>query len=116
MNLQGTYIDRSDGSRVSGWIFLGVGNVDDLIFSNGVSGGTGFATVELYESPEVTYTERSYLYTPTLVWGWDAVGSVWRWLESGETGYADLVAAGGGRYHQNIVTVSHGKIYYGSVT
>lgn len=52
---------------------------------------------------------RSIIYNPTLVW--DPVTGTW-------VSDMSLLAAGGGRYHQQIVTIGrnssgYGEVYYG---
>ena len=114
----GGYFDKTSGTYQAGWaVFEGSSAFEGtLMFTNDVDGGTGTALVELHDDETfLSYTDqRSSLIAPDFAWGWD--GFVWRWIAPGEVGYADLIAAGGGRYHQNIVAVSHGKVYYGSVT
>jgi hypothetical protein len=57
---------------------------------------------------------RPVTYDTTKVWGWN--GSAWGWIASGSTGYTNLLTTGGGRFHQTIVVVAYGTIYYGSMT
>jgi hypothetical protein len=84
-------------------------------FTNEVDGASGSATVDLYDDFLMpTSDQKSPLIGPDFVWGWD--GFIWRWIDPTETLHADILAAGGGRYHQSIVTVAHGQIYYGSIT
>jgi hypothetical protein len=99
-------------------MFRGV-PISEYVLDNDPAIGTGTAYVEIVDdqgNQQLAGTDaRSPLYTPDLVWGWD--GYLWRWITPSEsTLHPGLLAAGGGRYHQSVVAVSHGNVYYGSLT
>jgi hypothetical protein len=102
-------------------IFHGESTYSGIItLANAGTVGGGSALVTLHDDSDNDAnvlgfgSGRGWLYDPTAVWGWDGIN--WRWIYPTETESAALVAAGGGRYHQSVVAVSHGSVYYGSIT
>lgn len=115
--LEGGFYDKDAALYEGGWeVFNGVSALPGATtFTNNVSGASGTATIDLLDDTRYpTDAQKSPLTGPDFVWGWD--GFIWRWIEPTETPYADILATGGGRYHQSVVAIAHGQIYYGNIT
>jgi hypothetical protein len=119
VRLFGGYFDKTTGLYEAGWtVFEGSSPLEGAVtFSNSVPGSTGTVLVEINDDATggIETGGKSPLIGSDFVWGFD--GFCWRWIYPSETTlHPDLLAAGGGRYHQNVIAVSHGNIYYGSLT